>query len=76
MDAIKLIGTSHNGQLIVDVPEELNDKELEIMVISSKEKQDMNELTEKKRNVEELLSIIGAAKYPDFPITKYDVYDQ
>jgi hypothetical protein len=76
MDAIKLIGTSHNGQLIVDVPEELNDKELEIMVISSKEKQDMNELTEKKRNIEELLSIIGAAKYPDFPITKYDVYDQ
>jgi hypothetical protein len=37
MDAIKLIGTSHNGKLIVDVPEELDEKELEIMIISSKE---------------------------------------
>lgn len=37
MEAIKLIGTSHNGKLTVDVPEEYDDKELEIMIISSKE---------------------------------------
>ncbi len=38
MDPIKLIGTSHGGKLTVDVPEELDDKEIEIMIISSKEK--------------------------------------
>jgi hypothetical protein len=38
MDAIKLIGTSHGGKLTIDVPEELDEKELEIMIISSKEK--------------------------------------
>ncbi|HXR84181.1 MAG TPA: hypothetical protein VN722_07730 [Hanamia sp.] len=37
MDVIKLIGASHNGKLIIDVPEELDEKELEIMIISSKE---------------------------------------
>lgn len=38
MEAIKLIGTSHNGILTVAVPEEFNDKELEIMIVSAKEK--------------------------------------
>lgn len=77
MDAIKLIGTSHDGKLIVDVPEELNDKEIEIMIISSKEKKEEDEDKEEKmRKRKELLSLIGAAKHPDFPMTKYDVYDQ
>ena len=77
MDAIKLIGTSHGGKLTVDVPEELDDKELEIMIISSKEKnKDEEDGGPKKRNIEQLMKIVGAAKYPDFPITKYDVYDQ
>ncbi len=38
MEAIKLIGTSHDGKLIVSVPEEFDNKELEIMIISAKEK--------------------------------------
>ncbi len=77
MEAIKLIGTSHDGKLTVSVPEEFDDKELEIMIISSKKKKiDEDGMKVKKRNIEELISIVGAAKYPDFPITKYDVYDQ
>ncbi len=77
MEAIKLIGTSHNGKLTVSVPEEYDNKELEIMIVSSKEQEeDQNEPVKTKRNIKELLSIVGAAKYPDFPITKYDVYDQ
>jgi hypothetical protein len=77
MEAIKLIGTSHNGKLTVSVPEEYDNKELEIMIVSSKEKEeDQSEPEKIKRNIKELLSIIGAARYPDFPITKYDVYDQ
>lgn len=77
MEAIKLIGTSHDGKLTVAVPEEFDEKELEIMIISSKEKKsDTQEIQEKKKKIEELLSIVGTAKYPDFPMTKYDVYDQ
>lgn len=77
MDPIKLIGTSHGGKLTVDVPEELDDKEIEIMIISSKEKKEEDEDKEEKmRKRKELLSLIGAAKHPDFPMTKYDVYDQ
>jgi hypothetical protein len=51
MDAIKLIGTSHDGKLTVDVPEELNDKEIEIMIISSKERKDDEEDEKMKSKV-------------------------
>jgi hypothetical protein len=55
----------------------LDDKELEIMIISSKEKnKDDGNIEPKNRNIEQMMKIVGAAKYPDFPITKYDVYDQ
>ena len=69
MDPIKLIGISHGGKLTVDVPEELDDKEIEIMIISSKEKskdEDQNEA--ETRSIKELSSIAGAAKD--------DAYDQ
>ena len=77
MEAIKLTGISHDGKLIVDVPKEFDNKELEIMIVSSKDREKKNRLMEeKKRKIKELLSIVGTAKYPDFPMTKYDVYDQ
>ncbi len=77
MDAIKLIGTSHGGKLIIDVPEELDDKEIEIMIVSSKEKnKNAANIEPKQRNIEQLMKLVGAAKHPEFPITKYDVYDQ
>jgi hypothetical protein len=51
MEAIKLIGTSHDGILTIAVPEEFDEKELEIMIISSKEKKNENE--EKVKDNEE-----------------------
>lgn len=77
MEAIKLIGTSHKGKLTVAVPEEYDEKELEIMIISSKEKKKENQ-EEKKLDErrEKFLKIFGTAKHPDFPMTKYDTYDQ
>jgi hypothetical protein len=69
MDPIKLIGTSHGGKLTIDVPEELDDKEIEIMIISSKEKsKDDDQTTAGKRNINEFSSIGNAAKP--------DAYDQ
>jgi hypothetical protein len=69
MDPIKLIGTSHGGKLTVDVPEELDDKEIEIMIISSKEKnKDDDQNKAETRNIKELSSIADPAKD--------DAYDQ
>lgn len=69
MDAIKLIGTSHNGKLVVDVPEEYDEKELEILIVSSKDTANKKEV-ETKRNITEMMKIAGAAKYPEISITK------
>ena len=69
MDPIKLIGTSHGGKLTVDVPEELDDKEIEIMIISSKDKsKDDDQNTAGQRNIKQLNTIDAAAKQ--------DAYDQ
>lgn len=82
MEAIKLTGTVHNGILTVSVPKEFDEKELELMIISSREKKEDDkgkmeekEMEEDKRR-EKLMKIFGSAKHPDFPMTKYDVYDQ
>ncbi len=75
MEAIKLIGTSHNGKLTVAVPEEFDEKELEIMIISSKDKKNAEKIKNNKRS-EKFMRLIGSAKHPEFPMTKYDVYDQ
>ncbi len=77
MEAIKLTGTSHKGQLIVSVPEEFDEKELEIMIISSKEKKnDSEDEIKNDERREAFMKIFGSAKHPDFPMTKYDTYDQ
>jgi len=79
MEAVKLIGTSHNGKLTVAVPEEYDEKELEIMIVSSKEKESKREVEKKIKNnerAEKFMRLVGSAKHPDFPMTKYDVYEQ
>ncbi|HEY5408699.1 MAG TPA: hypothetical protein VIJ92_16510 [Ginsengibacter sp.] len=78
MEAIKLFGTSHDGKLTVSVPKEYDEKELELMIISSKEKKkDTHEIkTKNNKRTEKFMSLVGSAKHPDFPMTKYDVYDQ
>lgn len=75
MEAIKLTGISHDGKLTVSVPKEYDEKELEIMIVSSKEKKDIKKVRNDER-ADKFMRLIGSAKYPDFPITKYDVYDQ
>lgn len=64
MDAIKLIGTSHHKKLTVDVPEEFDNKELEIMIISSKVnmkiiKEENKKLKESKKHPVKLKKILN-----------------
>lgn len=77
MEALKTKGVAHEGVLSVRVPKEFEDKELEVIILSA----DVNpeESNEEKTHIEKvkrLLSIVGKAKYPDFSITKYNVYEQ
>lgn len=78
MEAIKLIGTSENGILTVAVPDEFNDKELEIMIVAAKDKdkKDIEKIKNNKEMIQKFKNLVGSAKHPDFPMTKYDVYDQ
>lgn len=80
MEAIKTKGVAHKGVLTVHVPKEFEDKELEVIVLSAAETQsEINGGEEKNRHdekVKRLMGIVGAAKFPDLPITKCDVYEQ
>lgn len=79
MKSIITRGVAHDGILSVKVPEELNEKELEVRLVSINNKD--NDLIEEQikkheEKVKRLMSIVGTVKYPDFPMSKYDVYDQ
>ncbi|MGI8635274.1 MAG: hypothetical protein ACR2KZ_07710 [Segetibacter sp.] len=92
MEAIKTKGVAHKGILSVQVPKEFEERELEVIILSTIENEikevpaneGMNNAEEvKKFNElpgEERLKILeqykGTAKYPEFPFNKYDVYDQ
>ena len=80
MEAIKTKGVAHKGILTVQVPKEFEEKELEVIVLSMAEKQrgtnETEEIIKHEEKVKRLMSIVGAAKFPEFPISKYDVYQQ
>ncbi len=83
MEAIKTKAIAHKGVLTIPVPKEFEEKELDVIILSSSEdnKENNVEMEEKRKKQHEekvrtLMSIVGTAKFPDFPITKYDVYDQ
>ncbi len=81
MEAIKTKGISTRGLLTIQVPKEFDDRELEVIILSpDRDINDINTADIRKQlheeKVQRLMSIVGKAKYPDFPISKYDVYDQ
>ena len=79
MDAIKLKGVAYQGLLSVKVPQEFENKELEVIILSAKEgEQNIVKIDsiQHEEKVKRMMRIVGTAKYPDFPISKYDVYDQ
>lgn len=85
MEALKLKAIAHEGKLTVEVPEEFDEKELEVIVLYANTqafKTHDDEPVKKfhEMPVEERLKVLeqykGTAKFPDFPISKYDVYDQ
>lgn len=75
MEAIKVKGTAKNGELTIQVPNSFNEQELEVIVLSSSNKQDINQSMQEGR-IKRLLSIVGTAKHPDLSNDSLDVYDQ
>lgn len=74
METLQLTATAIDGKLLVAVPETYNNKPLEITVRVKEEGVHSVELTEelKRKRMEDF----GKAPFPDFPIDKYDVYNQ
>jgi hypothetical protein len=75
MEAIKVKGIAKNGVLTIPVPDSFNEQELEVIVLSSSGKQDINQSLHEEK-VKRLMSIVGTAKHPDLSTDFLDVYDQ
>lgn len=74
MEALQLTATAVDGKLLVAVPENYNNKPLEVTVRVKDEGVYSVELTEQLK--QERKKDFGKAIYPDFPTNKYDVYNQ
>lgn len=74
METLRYIETTQDGRLVLEVPVEFRNQELEVLV------KPLQESTVKKKSREEFMEMvrdfIGSAPYPDAKTDKYDVYDQ
>ena len=81
MEALKLTAVAKHGFLTVAVPQHYDGRELEVIILSGDKGTSSDEIrtesVSKKASVEEdMKGFYGSARFPDFPIDKYDVYDQ
>ncbi len=81
MEKLELNHKVENGKLVLDLPEEFND--LNVHVTISKVVGNNGNIDNRKwleipivERSAVLKKYFGKAKYPDFPIDKFDVYDQ
>ena len=76
MEAYRTRGRSEKGKLVIGIPKEFDEKILEVIIINDENREVLNVTDSKDERKERLMKIIGSAKHPDFPVNKYDVYDQ
>lgn len=79
MQHLEYTKKAEGGRIVIDVPEEFEGKELRISISVLKNLEESEEnwhLLPGKKRLEILEQFKGTAKYPDFPISKYDVYEQ
>ncbi len=48
MEAIKLKGTAHKGSLTLQVPQQFDERELEVIIFTADDKKDNQEIVEKQ----------------------------
>jgi len=77
MGVLEFIKKVEGGRIVIDVPAELDGKEI---VVQLREKEESRNSLFKRMNAQERLSYVnqfcGTAKYPDFKVDKIDVYEQ
>ena len=77
MGVLEFIKKAEGGRIIIDVPAELDGKEI---VVQLREKDESRNTLFKRMNAEERLNYVnqfcGTAKYPENKVDKFDVYDQ
>lgn len=78
MEAMRWTGIAQEGKLSLTLPKEFEDRELEVIVLplsDSKSTPSVSVNANDDRN-KRLLSIIGSARFPNYPVSEYDVYEQ
>ncbi len=81
METLEFIKKVEGGKIVIDVPENLEGKEVKVLVMEREADDDFDEKIKKLHELssDERLKILkqfeGTAKYPDAETNKYDVYD-
>ena len=79
METLKFITKADGDTITLDIPKNLQGKEL-IIKISEQAEEDEDVRKFREMSVEERLEVLkqfqGTAKYPDADVSKYDVYEQ
>jgi len=76
MEALHFALKAEGDKLIIDIPPELNGKFLKVVVTEDeKDKKKFHEMPVDEK-IRVLKQYAGTAKFPEYPIDKFDVYDQ
>ena len=71
MEALKVIQSTQDGILRIEVPEHFKNTQLEVIIIPIVEKE-----TPKSNHLQSIKKYFGTAKFPNTKVNKYDVYNQ
>jgi hypothetical protein len=76
METLEFIKKSEGGKVTINVPQNLDGKELRITVAeaSTQKAENTNELSNKK--LKDLMKYFGTAKFPNIDLDEYNVYEQ
>lgn len=79
MEKLEIKQKVENGRLTLDLPEEFNNKEVNVIISESKDifedEKKWSELPAQQR-IEILKTFVGADKFPYIKVGKHDVYYQ
>lgn len=77
METLEFIKTAKDGRIIIDVPENLEGKEVKVQVteIAGEEAGNTSKLSANEK-INDLMKYYGTAKFPDIDLDKHNVYEQ
>ncbi len=76
MEVLHITATVEAGKIIINVPESLNGKVVNVTINEKDEQATKIEKMTREQRVERMMQFVGSAKYPDTAIDKYEWYEQ